>query len=241
MNERIWVVLPTYNEADNVARIVPAICDQLERVAPDSYRVLVVDDSSPDGTGEIAERLAAELGTVEVLHRERKDGLGRAYVDGFRRALAGGADLIIQMDADFSHDPKYLPAMIAGAHDADLVIGSRYVQGGGVENWGLARRIISRGGSIYSRVLLGVRTRDLTGGFKCIRRQVLERIDLDAVRAYGYVFQIEVTYRAILAGFIVREVPIVFPDRSAGASKMSWQIAAEAMLAVPHMRRAVHH
>lgn len=240
MSERIWVVIPTYNEADNVARIVPAICDQLRRVAPDSYRVLIVDDSSPDGTGEIAERLAAELGTVEVLHRERKNGLGRAYVDGFHRALAGGADLVIQMDADFSHDPKYLPALIAGAEDADVVIGSRYVAGGGVENWGLARRIISRGGSIYARALLGVRTRDLTGGFKCIRRQVLERIDLDAVRAHGYVFQIEVTYRAVLAGFIVREVPIVFPDRSVGASKMSWQIAAEAMLAVPHMRRAVH-
>ncbi len=240
MSERIWVVLPTYNEADNVARIVPAICDQLERVAPDSYRVLVVDDSSPDGTGEIAEQLAAELGTVEVLHRQRKDGLGRAYVDGFHRALAGGADLIIQMDADFSHDPKYLPALVAGADDADVVIGSRYVAGGGVEDWGLARRIISRGGSIYARTLLGVRTRDLTGGFKCIRRQVLERIDLGAVRAHGYVFQIEVTYRAILAGFIVREVPIVFPDRSVGASKMSWQITAEAVLAVPHIRRVVH-
>ncbi len=172
-----------------------------------------------------------------MLHRPAKGGLGQAYLAGFSRALAAGAELVIEMDADFSHDPRYLPELIAAADEADLVLGSRYVAGGGVRDWGLARRLISRGGGIYARLILGVSVRDLTGGFKCIRREVLEAIDLSTVRAEGYVFQIEVTYRALLAGFTVREVPIVFADRTAGKSKMSSRIALEAMWLVPTLRR----
>jgi dolichol-phosphate mannosyltransferase len=197
----------------------------------------VVDDSSPDGTGRLAEQLAEEFDVVEVLQRTDKDGLGRAYIAGFEHALAGGAELVIEMDADFSHDPKYLGALLAAAEDSDLVLGSRYVAGGAVHNWGLMRRLISRGGSMYARAVLGVGVRDLTGGFKCIHRSVLETIDLGSLRADGYVFQIEVTYRAIGAGFSVREVPILFVDRAVGASKMSWKIALEAMLLVPSLRR----
>ena len=230
--------MPTYNEATNVDGIVRATAAELQRLAPESFRILVVDDGSPDGTGEIADALASELPQVEVLHRERKDGLGHAYLAGFGRACAGGAELVLEMDADFSHDPRYLGALLQAAETADLVLGSRYVAGGGVRDWGLVRRWISRGGGWYARLLLQVGVRDLTGGFKCIRREVLESIDLPSVRAEGYVFQIEVTYRALLAGFTVREVPIVFADRTAGASKMSARIAIEAMWLVPRLRRS---
>jgi len=238
MDARAWVVMPTYNEAENIGAIVRAVDEELERLLPGEHRVLIVDDNSPDGTGALAEELAAELPGVAVLHRERKEGLGHAYRAGFAAALAGGAQLLFEMDADFSHDPRYLGALLEAAEDADLVLGSRYVAGGGVRNWGLLRQVVSRGGSAYARRILGVSVRDLTGGFKCIRREVLEAIDLGSVRADGYVFQIEVTYRAILAGFRVREVPIVFSDRTAGASKMSPQIALEAMWRVPSLRRS---
>ena len=237
MSARIWLVIPTYNEAANLEGIVAAALAQLQRAAPADHHVLIVDDNSPDGTGEIADRLAAANASVEVLHRPGKSGLGQAYLAGFARALDGGAELVIEMDADFSHDPSYLPTLIAAAQDADLVLGSRYVAGGGVRDWGIVRRLISRGGGIYARRILGVHVQDLTGGFKCIRREVLESIDLPSVRAEGYVFQIEVTYRAILAGFTVVEVPIVFSDRTAGKSKMSSRIALEAMWLVPVIKR----
>jgi dolichol-phosphate mannosyltransferase len=233
----IWVVIPTYNEAENVERIVRAASAELRRVAPDGHRLLVVDDNSPDGTGAIADSIAQELDDVEVLHRTAKNGLGQAYIAGFGRALAGGAGAVIEMDADFSHDPKYLGDLIRAAGDADVVLGSRYVSGGGVRDWGVIRRLISRGGGLYARLILRVDIHDLTGGFKCIRREVLEAIDLPSVRAEGYVFQIEVTYRALLAGFKVVEVPIVFTDRTEGTSKMSTRIAVEAMLEVPRLRR----
>jgi dolichol-phosphate mannosyltransferase len=238
MQAPVWVVIPTYNEAANVERIVRAANDELTRVASDGYRILVVDDSSPDGTGAIADALAGELEAVEVLHRDAKGGLGHAYLAGFARALAGEAELVIEMDADFSHDPRYLGDLLEAARDADLVLGSRYVRGGGVRDWGLLRRLVSRGGGVYARAILRVDVRDLTGGFKCIRRDVLESIDLPSVRAEGYVFQIEVTYRAVLAGFRVREIPIVFADRTAGSSKMSPRIALEAMWLVPRLRRS---
>lgn len=238
MAAAVWLIIPTYNEASNLERIVRASIPELERATPDQHRILVVDDNSPDGTGGIADRLADEISVVEVLHRTRKGGLGQAYLAGFAHALRSGADRVVEMDADFSHDPRYLPALIAAADQADLVLGSRYVAGGGVRDWGLVRRLISRGGGIYARLILGVHVHDLTGGFKCIRREVLEAIDLGSIRAEGYVFQIEVTYRAILAGFTVREVPIVFSDRVAGKSKMSSRIALEAMLSVPTLRRS---
>ncbi|MDQ6820956.1 MAG: polyprenol monophosphomannose synthase [Actinomycetota bacterium] len=238
MTPRVWVVVPTFNEAENVERVLRACAAELDRVAPDGYRILVVDDNSPDGTGEIAERVGHELQAVEVLHRRGKAGLGQAYLAGFAHALAGGAELVIEMDADFSHDPRYLGPLIDAARDADLVLGSRYVDGGGVRDWGLVRRLVSRGGGLYARVILRAPIHDLTGGFKCIRREVLEAIDLESVRAEGYVFQIEVTYRALLAGFTVREVPIVFCDRRAGSSKMSARIALEAMWLVPRLRRS---
>jgi dolichol-phosphate mannosyltransferase len=199
--------------------------------------VLVIDDNSPDGTGELADRLAAELGYVDVLHRESKEGLGPAYLAGFRRALEGDAELVLEMDCDFSHDPDYVPRLIAAVEDgADLALGSRYVPGGGVRNWGLLRRVISAGGSLYARVILSVKVRDLTGGFKCYRRAVLETIDLDAVDSKGYAFQIETTYRALRAGFKVVEVPITFADREVGGSKMSKAIVAEAIWKVPGLR-----
>ncbi len=227
-----WLVLPTYNEAENVGPIVAAALAKL----PPSARVLIVDDNSPDGSGEIADRLAAEQERVEVLHRPRKEGLGPAYIAGFRRALAGGAGLIVEMDADFSHEPAYLPRLLDAAGRADLAIGSRYVPGGGVGDWGALRRAISRGGSAYARLALGVGVRDLTGGFKCFRREVLEAIDLDAVRSRGYAFQVELTYRAIQHGFTVAEVPIVFRDRRAGSSKMDRSIVLEAIWRVPLLR-----
>jgi dolichol-phosphate mannosyltransferase len=210
----------------------------LGEVLPEGGQVLVIDDDSPDGTGELADRLAADLDYVEVLHRARKEGLGPAYVAGFRRALAAGAELILEMDCDFSHDPADVPRLIAAAADADVVLGSRYVAGGGVANWTPLRRLVSRGASVYSRLLLGVPVRDLTGGFKCYRREVLERIDLDAVRSKGYAFQIETTYRALRAGFRVVELPITFVDREAGGSKMSRAIVLEAAWKVPALRMA---
>jgi dolichol-phosphate mannosyltransferase len=228
------VCLPTYNERENVERMVRSLHEVL---GPDDA-VLVIDDASPDGTGVIADSLAGELGFVHVLHRAEKQGLGPAYLDGFRWALAEGADLILEMDCDFSHAPSDVPRLIAASHDADLVLGSRYVAGGGVRNWGLVRRAISRWGSLYAQVLLGVAVRDLTGGFKCYRRQVLERIDLDAVGSRGYAFQIETTYRALRAGFRAVEVPITFVDREAGGSKMSRAIVLEAVWKVPALRLA---
>jgi dolichol-phosphate mannosyltransferase len=223
------VCLPTYNERENVEAMVRALVGH-------GVRVLVVDDASPDGTGEIADRLADALPSVDVLHRPRKEGLGPAYLAGFRRALADGAELILEMDCDFSHDPSDVPRLLAATENADLVLGSRYVEGGGVENWGLLRRVVSSGGSTYARVFLGLRIRDLTGGFKCFRREVLEAIDLDAVNAKGYAFQIELTYRTIRRGFRVVEVPITFVDRQAGHSKMSKAIFLEAVWRVPLLR-----
>ncbi|MGB2874561.1 MAG: polyprenol monophosphomannose synthase [Gaiellaceae bacterium] len=226
---RATVCLPTYNERENLERMVRALGEH-------SVSVLVIDDNSPDGTGEVADLLALELDYVEVLHRERKEGLGPAYLAGFRHALAGGAELILEMDCDFSHDPADVPRLIAATADADLALGSRYVKGGSTGNWGIVRRAISAGGSLYARVLLGVGVRDLTGGFKCYRRAVLESIDLDAITSRGYAFQIETTYRAIRAGFRVVEVPIAFVDREHGGSKMSRRIVLEAIWKVPALR-----
>jgi dolichol-phosphate mannosyltransferase len=208
----------------------------LRALGDKGVHVLVIDDNSPDSTGELADQLAEELDYVSVLHRPAKEGLGPAYLAGFRYALADGAELVLEMDCDFSHDPADVPRLVAAANDADLVLGSRYVEGGGVRNWGLVRRIISEGGSWYARVLLGTRVRDLTGGFKCYRRRVLETIDLDAVHSKGYAFQIETTYRALRAGFRVVEVPITFVDREDGVSKMSRAIVAEAIWKVPLLR-----
>jgi dolichol-phosphate mannosyltransferase len=223
------VCLPTYNERENLEPMVRALGDK-------AVRVLVIDDNSPDGTGELADRLAEELDYVSVLHRPAKEGLGPAYIAGFRRALAEGADLVLEMDCDFSHDPSDVPRLVAAADDADVVLGSRYVAGGGVRNWGLVRRFISAGGSWYARVLLSAPVHDLTGGFKCYRRRVLETIDLDGVHSKGYAFQIETTYRALRAGFRVVEVPITFVDREDGVSKMSRTIVAEAIWKVPTLR-----
>lgn len=282
-----WLVVPTYDEAANIEAFVAGALERL----PAERRVLIVDDASPDGTGEIADRLAAADPDVEVLHRPGKEGLGPAYVAGFREALAGGAQRILTMDADFSHDPGDLPRLLAttqggarpsnsgddrresgwhgrdglnsgpaenprgdrhiragkvgdkrpggageGPGEADLVIGSRYVSGGGVAEWGPLRRLLSRGGSAYSRLALGIGVRDLTGGFKCYRREVLEAIGLESLAAKGYAFQVETTYRALRAGFRVAEIPIVFTERRAGASKMSRSIFLEAVWRVPAMR-----
>jgi dolichol-phosphate mannosyltransferase len=231
----VWLILPTYNEAENIDAFVREVLPQLAS-ATGEYRVLVVDDSSPDGTGEIANRLAAELEPVEVLHRPEKKGLGYAYLAGFERAISGGAELVMEMDSDFSHDPSDIPRLLEASREADLVLGSRYVEGGGVTDWGLARRVLSRGGCWYARTLLGVPVRDLTGGFKCFRRRVLESLDQSAIHAEGYGFQIEVTYRALKAGFSVKEVPILFRDRELGVSKMTPRIAAEAIWKVPALK-----
>ncbi len=232
-----WLILPTYNEASNVEPIVRAAGKVLEEAAPEGFRILIVDDGSPDGTGEIADRLAAERAWVEVLHRTEKAGIGPAYLAGFAHALAHGAGYVMEMDSDFSHDPADLARLLAVARsDADLALGSRYVPGGGVTDWGLLRRFISEGGSTYARIVLGLKVRDLTGGFKCFRREVLESIHFESVRSRGYAFQVELTYRAVQAGFRVQEVPIVFRDREQGQSKMSWRIAAEAMWLVPLLR-----
>jgi dolichol-phosphate mannosyltransferase len=231
----VWLVLPTYNEAENVEAFVGAVLEQLGTTGK-PHRVLIVDDSSPDGTGEIADRLAARQEAVEVLHRPLKEGLGPAYLAGFDRALAGGAELVMEMDSDFSHDPADVPRLVAAAADTDLVLGSRYVEGGGVTDWGRFRLALSRGGSGYARVLLGMEVRDLTGGFKCFRREVLEGIALDQIGSNGYGFQIELSYRADVAGFRIREVPIVFKEREVGQSKMTARIALEAVWKVPALR-----
>lgn len=234
----VWVVLPTYNEIENLPAIAPAILEHLPGAT-----LLVVDDSSPDGTGELADSMAAENSSVRVLHRPGKEGLGRAYVDGFRHALAGGAGRVVQMDADWSHDPTYLPGIVgrlagseSGRDGADLVIGSRYVRGGAVRNWGLMRKVISRGGSLFARTVLGLSTRDLTGGFKAWRRETLAGLAWDRVHSGGYVFQIEATYLASRNGARVAEVPIVFVDRQFGASKMSRRIIFEAFAVVLQLR-----
>jgi dolichol-phosphate mannosyltransferase len=226
------ICLPTYNERANLERMVDAL-------EPLGVRVLVIDDNSPDGTGELADMLAAERDWLSVLHRERKEGLGPAYLAGFHEALRGNAEYVLEMDCDFSHDPADVPRLLeACSAGADLALGSRYVAGGGTTNWGLGRRLVSAGGSLYARLLLGVQTRDLTGGFKCFRREVLEGIDLDSVRSKGYAFQIELTYRALRRGFRVVEVPILFSDRTEGQSKMSRAIFLEAVLRVPALRLA---
>jgi dolichol-phosphate mannosyltransferase len=230
-----WLILPTYNEAENIEGLVRAALAQLETTGLE-HTILVVDDGSPDGTGRIADRLAEELAPVRVHHRDRKQGLGRAYLAGFAIALDNGAELVLEMDSDFSHDPADLPRLIAAARAADLVLGSRYVPGGGVRSWGWLRRLVSRGGSAYARILLGVPVRDLTGGFKCFHRRVLEAIDLENVHADGYGFQIELTYKAVRSGFKVAEVPILFRERSVGESKMTARIALEAVWKVPLLR-----
>jgi dolichol-phosphate mannosyltransferase len=234
-----WVVLPTFNEAENIERIVAAIVAVLEREAPTGFRVLIVDDDSPDGTGKIADSLAAANAGVEVLHRSEREGLGRAYVAGFRHALARGAGYVLEMDADGSHDPCDLARLLAAVRGGgtDLALGSRYVAGGQIAAWSMPRRATSRGGCWYARKVLGIDVRDLTGGFKCFAAEVLEAIDLPSVRSSGYVFQVELTYRALCAGFRVQEIPISFHDREHGNSKMSWRIALEAALLVPQLRR----
>ena len=229
------MILPTYNEAENIEPFARAVTGQLETVGI-PFTVLIVDDGSPDGTGRIADRLADELPELRVLHRPHKAGLGRAYLAGFAMALEAGAELVLEMDSDFSHDPADLPRLIAASRAADLVLGSRYVPGGGVTDWGLLRRLVSRGGSAYARLVLGVPVRDLTGGFKCFNRRVLEGIGLDEVQANGYQFQIELTYRAARAGFAVTEVPIRFRERRVGTSKMTPRIALEAVWRVPALR-----
>ncbi|HXR31344.1 MAG TPA: polyprenol monophosphomannose synthase [Solirubrobacterales bacterium] len=228
----VWVVLPTYEEATNIERLVTEVRTKL----PADAQILIVDDDSPDGTGRIAARLAEEQKAVHVLHRRAKEGLGPAYIAGFREALGAGAGLIVEMDADFSHEPAYLPRLLEAVGRADLAIGSRYAPGGAVGDWGPLRRAVSRGGSTYARLVLGLGVHDLTGGFKCFRREVLEAIDLGAVRSRGYAFQVEMTYRAIQLGFDVVEVPIVFRDREAGSSKMSRSIMLEAIWRVPLLR-----
>ncbi len=233
---RTWVTIPTFNEAGNVERIVRAVVAELERICPGDHRVLVVDDHSPDGTGEIVQRLAAELPAVSVLHRTGKRGLGHAYLAGFAHAVAQGAELVVVMDSDFSHDPRHLPALLEAATTSDLVLGSRYVSGGEIVNWPWLRRLLSRAGSLYARTILGVEVRDLTGGFRCIRREVLETVGVRTLRSQGYVFNIELTYRAMRAGFHVTEVPITFCDRTVGESKISLGIAVEALWLVPVLR-----
>ncbi len=246
MSGEPWLILPTYNEAENIEAIVRAAGDVLAGATADGsygggFRILVVDDGSPDGTGRIVDGLAVERPWLRVLHRTEKNGIGPAYLAGFRHALEHGAGYVMEMDSDFSHDPADLARLLAAANrdspdGADLALGSRYAPGGGVSDWGFLRRFISEGGSTYSRWVLGLQVRDLTGGFKCFRREVLEAIQFDGVRSQGYAFQVELTYRAVRAGFRVVEVPITFRDRQQGQSKMSWRIAAEAMWLVPRLR-----
>lgn len=228
---RYLVIIPTFNERDNIQKLLPLVLEQGEE-----FSILVVDDNSPDGTGELAEEIAQREPRIHVLHRPRKLGLGTAYVAGFKWGLDAGAELLFEMDADFSHDPAMLPIFVDEMRDCDLALGSRYVPGGGVENWPLRRRWMSRGGSLYARFILGVGVQDLTGGYKCFRRQVLETLELDAVQTVGYAFQIEMTYRTLLAGFRVKEVPILFVDRRQGASKMSRRVFWEAVTAVWRLR-----
>ena len=233
----VWLVLPTYNEAENIEPLVEAALAELAQSATGGHRILIVDDSSPDGTGALADQLAAAHDAVEVLHHGVRQGLGPAYLAGFARALAGGAASVCQMDSDFSHNPADLPRLLAAIEaGADLALGSRYVPGGGVEDWGLMRRVVSRVGCAYARRVLGLGIRDLTGGFKCFRREVLEAIELESVRSHGYCFQVELTQRALLRGFDVHEVPITFRDRRHGHSKMSPRIAVEAFVVLPQLR-----
>jgi dolichol-phosphate mannosyltransferase len=237
-----WLILPTYDEALNLDTVVTAALGVLEASAPQGFRILIVDDDSPDGTGVIADHLAATHDNVEVLHRPRREGLGPAYLAGFGRALDSGAGLVLEMDADFSHDPADLARLLSAvAEGADLALGSRYVAGGSVTDWGPFRRLVSRAGCLYARRVLGVDIRDLTGGFKCFRADVLRAIDLPTVRSQGYAFQVELTYRTVRAGFRVREVPIVFRERRRGRSKMSTRIALEAALLVPRLRRPANN
>jgi len=221
------IIVPTYNEIENLEALVPAVHAQVP-----AAHLLIVDDNSPDGTGALADRLAAADARVHVLHREGKLGLGTAYIAGFRWGIERGFGFLIEMDADFSHNPKYLPDLLAAAADHDLVIGSRYVAGGGTENWGLARKVISRGGSLYSRTILGISIRDVTGGFKCFRAEAIPRLQLETIQSKGFGFQVEMNYRASRAGLRIKEVPIVFPDRTRGASKMSRKIFLEALVNV---------
>ena len=232
---RAWLILPTYNEAENIEAIVAAALPQLASTGLE-HRILIVDDGSPDGTGAIADRLAAENETVEVLHRPGKGGLGPAYLAGFERALAGGADLVLEMDSDFSHDPADLPRLIAAAGDADLVLGSRYVPGGGVTDWGFVRRLVSRGGSAYARIVLGVPVRDLTGGFKCFRRACSRRSTSATCTPTATPSRSSSPTAPSSAGFSVTEVPIVFRNRLKGESKMTPDIALEAAWMVPFLR-----
>jgi dolichol-phosphate mannosyltransferase len=232
-----WLILPTYNEAENLETVVAAARTALSTAAPEGFRILVVDDSSPDGTGHLADRLAAEHRDVEVLHRRQREGLGPAYLAGFARALTGGAGYVIEMDSDLSHDPADIPRLLDAVRaGAGLALGSRYAGGGDIADWGPLRRAVSRGGSWYARRVLQTSVRDLTGGFKCFRAEVLTAIDLPTVRSVGYAFQVELTYRTLRAGFDVVEVPIVFRDRRLGESKMSWRIALEAVWLVPALR-----
>ncbi len=225
------VIIPTYNEADNIGQLIPQI------LAYSRCRILVVDDASPDGTGTLVERIAHEEPRVGLLSRSGKLGLGTAYIAGFRRAIAEGAELIVEMDADFSHDPRYLPALIdAASSECDLALGSRYVRGGGTTDWGLSRKLISRGGNLYAGIILGLPVADSTGGYRCYRRSLLEALDLGAVRSNGYAFQVEMVYRARAAGARIREVPIIFPDRRVGQSKMSRRIVLEALVNVWRLR-----
>jgi len=237
--ETAWLVLPTFNEAQNIERIVDASLLVLERAMPGTHRILIVDDDSPDGTGEIADALAQRNPAVQVHHRTEREGLGPAYLAGFSVALAAGAAYVCEMDSDFSHDPLDLERLLSAVRDggADVALGSRYTAGGVVTDWGLLRRMVSRGGSLYAQRILRLGVRDLTGGFKCFRAEVLRAIDLESVRAQGYAFQVELTYRSLRRGFRVVEVPIVFRDRRLGTSKMSWRIAAEAVWLVPRLRR----
>jgi len=237
VNNEAIVLIPTYNERENITSIV----QQVVRTAP--VDVLIIDDNSPDGTGQVADAMAEADRRIHVLHREGKQGLGKAYLAGFRWALAKPYKYIFEMDADFSHQPRYLPAFLEAIRSADIVLGSRYVDGGGTVNWGILRQIISRGGSLYARTILNagfppgkLQIRDLTGGFKCFRREVLEALDLDSVQSTGYAFQIELTYRAYRKGFIIKEIPIIFYEREAGRSKMSHKIVVEAMARVPEIR-----
>jgi dolichol-phosphate mannosyltransferase len=232
-----WLILPTYNEAENIEAIMDASAAVLSKAAPDGFRILVVDDGSPDGTGDIADAMAARHDWARVLHRTAKGGIGPAYLAGFGQALGEGAGYVMEMDSDFSHDPADLARLLEATRaGADLALGSRYVPGGAVTDWGLLRRLISAGGSAYARFVLGLKIRDLTGGFKCFRSEVLEAIDFETVRSRGYAFQVELTYRAVEHGFRVVEVPITFRDREHGQSKMHWRIAAEAMWLVPRLR-----
>jgi dolichol-phosphate mannosyltransferase len=231
--EKILIIVPTYNEKENL----PLLVGQVLEVVP-QVEILVVDDNSPDGTGELADGLAQKDKRIHVLHRAGKQGLGRAYAAGFKWAIANGYDLIFEMDCDFSHRPEHLPEFLDAARDADLVLGSRYIKGGGTQGWGLSRKIISGGGNLYARTVLGLPYRDLTGGFKCFRRHVLEALDLDNLLSFGYCFQIELTFRTHRKGFRIKEIPILFPDRTRGQSKMSGKIFKEAFFTVWKLRGA---